>query len=143
MLLSGAAIVTGSFLPWVRAEIRGHGVRVGTGWENVAGDVAHGPWFVLIGAVVVFAGLFALLSRSWKVRWLGAVGALAATVLAVTEMLDITSPGRGVTTHLLAGPWVMLAGGLVALLGAALMRERRVQRRAIVSDSTGAVGAVG
>lgn len=149
LVLCGAAVVAGSFAGWVRADIIGEGIRDGSGWRNVQGEVADGPWFAVLGAVLVLVGMFALFGFVGRWRWTAAAAGIGAVVLGIVEVLDITSPGPGVTTELLGGLWVVIAGGALGALLSLMLPARPYgwsadrHDAATVTDSTGAVGAVG
>ena len=145
MVLSGATIVAGTFAGWVRAEITGAGMANGSGWRNVHGEVAHGPWIATLGAVVVFVGVVALLTWAGRWRWLAVLASVGALALGVLEMVDIANPGPGVRARLLGGLWAVVVGGGAALAGALVLPGGPPRRgdAARVTHSTGAVGAVG
>jgi hypothetical protein len=116
--LGGATIVAGSFADWVRADISTVGIREGTGWRNVNGDVAHGPWFAAMGAVLVIIGACYLVGlRPKLVRWLAAALAIASVGLAIYELYDITDKVPGVVTSVQPGLWIVIVGAVVALAG--------------------------
>ena len=129
--LGGATIVAGSFSDWVRADISGRGIREGTGWRNVYGHLAHGPWFAALGAVVVVIGatyVVGLVPRF--ARWLGVLAAVAAGGLAAYEIHDITTKVAGVTTKLEPGLPIVIAGAVIAILGCLLtVGDRPVSSR--------------
>ena len=114
-LVGGAAVIAGSYGDWVRADVLGVGLVNGSGWENVRGHLADGPVFAALGLVLVLVGatmMFGFASRVGKA--LGALSALGAVGGTIYEIVDITSAGRA---ELLAGPWIMLTGAVVGLLG--------------------------
>jgi hypothetical protein len=116
--IGGAAVVAGSFADWVRADISTIGIREGTGWRNVNGNVAHGPWFAAMGAVLVVLGACYVVGlRPARARWAGVLVALAAIGLAIYEIVDITRAVTGVSTKLQPGLWIIIVGGGVTLVG--------------------------
>jgi hypothetical protein len=116
--LGGAAIVAGSFADWVRADISTLGIREGTGWRNVNGNVAHGPWFAALGAVLVVIGACFLVGLRPRIaRVVGTVLGLVAIGLAIYEIYDITRKVTGVTATVQPGLWIVIVGAGVALLG--------------------------
>ncbi len=120
-LVGGLLLVAGSFLDWVQADIVGEGIRVGSGWSNVSGEIADGPLIAGLGAIVAIWGAITL-AASITGRWVlaGFVAAGAATAVVVFEIVDLTSPTGGVETELQAGVWVMVAGCALALVGAVI-----------------------
>jgi len=113
--------VAGSFLSWVEAEIPAVGVRTGTGWRNIHGNMAHGPWLAALGALMVIAGavaVFRVRSRGWSA--VGLLAALGAAAFVGYEVVDIRGATGGIITSLGAGIWVMLAGAVLGVIGAAM-----------------------
>ena len=132
MVLSGAAVVAGTFAGWVRAEIIGEGIRNGSGWRNVHGEVAHGPWIATLGTVVVSVGAVALVARVGRFRWFAALASAGALALGVLEMVDIANPGPGVSAQLLGGLWAVVVGGGLALVGALVLPGGPPRRRTLL-----------
>lgn len=121
--LAGVAlIVVGSFLPWASVSILGQEVTV----DGMDGDGA----ITLIGGVLVGAlALAAHLQRParWKVVTALVVAALV-TLVAVIDIVDVNSRVADVEGDFAVdieasigiGLWLVLAGGIVATLAAAL-----------------------
>ena len=166
--LGGLLIVAGTFLDWVRADIVGEGIHMGSGWSNVSGSVADGPLIAACGALVAVWGAITI-AGSITARWVlaGFIASGAATAFVVYEIIDLATPSPDVQTELQIGVWVMVAGCALGLLGAliATFRDpgcsssagdepraaadvdsqlvRLIPADGIVRPLTGAVGAVG
>jgi hypothetical protein len=126
LVLGGLALVAGSFMDWVHADIVGVGLRAGTGWSNVQGRLGDGPIIALLGALLVIAG-----SLAWALGpalWRSLVAILTAIVaggIVGYEISDLTKDRVGITTTLQAGVWVMVAGAALALVGAVVVALSR------------------
>jgi len=117
-VVAGATVVGASFADWVEADLRGVGIRRGSGWENVQGQVAHGPWFAALGGVVAIVAALVVAQRAGRSRWLGLGAAMAALGLSVVEVVDLSNPGSGVTAEVLPAIWVLVGAAVVAVLAA-------------------------
>ncbi len=116
--VGGATIVAGSFADWVRADIRSEGILDGTGWRNVHGNVAHGPWLAAMGVVIVVVGAtFVVGFRSRAARWAGIGLGIAAIALGVYEIVDIATAPASINASIQPGLPMCLAGALVGLIG--------------------------
>ena len=152
----GVALVAGSFLPWVTADFLALGVRDGSGWTNVVGNVSYGPGITAVGVGICFLAIAGLLRAGGRwFRVLEGVLALVAVGGVTAIIVDVSTPGAGVTTRLGSGVWTMIVGAVLATVGWALGAagarptaeppDRRAgpsARTAIVPHS-GAVGADG
>ena len=120
-VLAGTLLVASSWMTWVTADIRGAGLRNGNGWQNVYGNLSLGPIVALIGlAVAVASALVAVDVARRGSRAVLAVGCVAAVGLLIWELVDISTPGRGVTSSIGAGIWTMLAGSILAVIALVL-----------------------
>jgi hypothetical protein len=125
-VLGGLGLVAGSFMDWVHADIVGVGLRAGSGWSNVAGNVGDGPVIAVMGALLVVAG-----SLAWAIGpalWRNLVAilvAFAAGGVVAYEIADLTKARVGITTTLQAGIWVMVVSVAVALVGAIVVASSR------------------
>jgi hypothetical protein len=132
LLLGGLALVAGTFMDWVHADIVGAGIHAGSGWSNVQGQVGDGPVIAILGAALAVAGavMFAVGLRT-RGRVLTLFIALGAAAMVVYEYVDLTRHRVGITTTLQAGVWVMAAGSALGLIGAVVgMAARRTTERA-------------
>jgi hypothetical protein len=124
--VGGAVVVAGTFADWVMADVRGVGVRTGTGWQNIRGHVADGPVIAAIALVIVIVGMtFVFDLQSRVARAAGIVASLAVVAFAVYEIADIEATRQGVDTSLRAGIWVMVGGAVLALVGLVVTFGRR------------------
>jgi hypothetical protein len=141
LVLGGLALVAGSFMDWVHADIVGVGLRAGSGWSNVQGSLGDGPLIALLGAVLVIAGTlaWALGPAVWR-SVVAIVVAIAAGAVVAFEVSDLTKARVGITTTLQAGIWVMLGGVLVAFVGAIVVAlgKRTVELPAAPAPPLGA-----
>ncbi len=154
--VGGVALVGGSFMPWVTADFLALGVRDGSGWTNVVGNVSYGPGITAVGVGICFLAVAGLLRAGG--RWFRVVAGLlafAAVGGVAAIVVDVTTPGAGVTTQLGSGVWTMGVGAALGVVGWALgaggarpapappgPRAGAASRTAIVPGS-GAVGADG
>lgn len=152
ILLGGAAVIAGAFLPWLDTG----GVTVGT--ETVTGkpaglDLTYGTAALVAGAAIAVFGLLMLVwpgpTRLWGAgALLGGGVAVAMGVLTLTGIRDVyisfvgSELGRasaeienslgalfdngGISERVALGVYVVIAGGAVALLAGlvALLRGR-------------------
>jgi hypothetical protein len=105
IILGGAGLAIGSFLPW--GEIFGvttSGMDGGDGWFTLTAGI------VLVGVgYLAFTGAVAL------PEWLGWVALVVGAGVAILNYFDISGiEGVGVGI----GVWIMLAGSVLALAGA-------------------------
>ena len=138
LLLGGAAGVAGAaFLPWVTVE--GAPIDLGllragvTGaGKTVAGtDTAAWPAVVGVGGLVAVLALFNLARKLLLLLGVLVTVAGAGLVYYVMNVVDIEAGGNAlkealagalVTSTAGPGPFVLLAGGVAILVGAALNR---------------------
>jgi hypothetical protein len=132
LVLGGLGLVAGSFMDWVHADIVGLGLRAGSGWSNVQGNLGDGPVIALLGALLVVAGslAWALGPAVWR-SIVGLVVAIGAGGIVAYEISDLTKARAGITTTLQVGIWVMLGSAVVALIGAIVvaLSRRTVEER--------------
>lgn len=103
-MIGGVALALGSFLAW--------GTVFGI---SVSGMDGGDGWYTLVGGAVVAAAGFAAYSGSFKLpKWVGWAGLVVGLGVALINFFDIIGTD-GVSIGL--GMWVMLAGGVVAILG--------------------------
>jgi len=116
-VVAGPVIVASSWMTWVTADIRAIGIRNGSGWHNVAGNVSLGPAVAAAGvAVSLGAALTAADVARRFALVLMAVGTVASAGLVAWEIIDISTPGPGVVTSIGSGIWAMLGGTVVAVV---------------------------
>ena len=146
--MAGALLVASSLVTWVRADITGVGMRNGSGWQNVVGNTSHGP-MVAVGGVLLACGaaLVVVGAAHRSARWAMAIGSLIGLGFGIWELIDLTSPGRGVTSSIGVGIWLMFGAAATGLLATSLAlgvpRPRAGIARAATVSVSGAVGAVG
>ena len=100
----GAALAIGSFLAWGTAfGISVNGMDGGDGWITLIG-----------GAVVAAYGFLAYQGKSTLPKWLPWVGLVVGFGVAVINFFDILGTD-GVSLGI--GMYLMLAGGIVAIVG--------------------------
>lgn len=141
VLAGAAALVLGALLPWV--EVRGVpldldwlGVGIPIGGREVAGtDTA--AWPVLVG-VAAFIALLAVLGRARRLvlgLGLAALAAGAALMYYLANVIEIETSGRSeverslaelaVRSSVQAGPYVLLGGAVLIVVGALLHKPAR------------------
>jgi len=100
----GAALAIGSFLAWGTVlGISISGIDGGDGWMTLAG-----------GAVVAVYGFLAYQGKSILPKWLAWAGIVVGLGVALINFSDIQGTD-GVSVGI--GMWIMLVGGIVALVG--------------------------
>jgi len=127
MVLGGALLVIGSFLDW--AEVSDPSSGLGDSETGIGGGDG---WFTLIfGAALLLVGYLiyagqAANSPKW-LGWLGWAGAVLGLALAVFEFTDINSDldtikALGLDGSLGIGVWLIIAGGVLGLIGAIMAK---------------------
>jgi len=146
----GVALVAGSFLPWLTADLTGLGIRQGSGWSNVFGNLSYGPAIAGCGAVVCFLAVLGLMRLGGRAqRIVAALATIVAAGVLVAVVVDLATPGPGVDVTISSGVLVMVVGCALAAvgwaLGAAGARPPRSasDRDAATVPVSGAVGADG
>ncbi len=146
----GAGLVTGSFLPWLTADLTGLGLRQGSGWSNVFGNLSYGPAVAVSGAAICFLAIAGLLRLGGLLqRVIAGVAILGALGVTVAVIVDLATPGAGVGVEVEPGVPVMVAsvvvsgvGWFLGAFGARSGRQVGAREPATVPIS-GAVGADG
>ena len=111
IILGGAGLAIGSFLPW--AEIFG---------ITVSGMDGGDGWFTLIaGIALVVVGYLAFSGGKALPAWLGWAALVIGAGVAILNYFDISGTG-GVSVGI--GMWAMLAGSVLALVGLLLGRKK-------------------
>ena len=135
-LFGAAAIIVGSFVPWV--DIDGDDAdslvdnTLISGWRTSEDVVGDGVIFAAIGGVVAVLGLIVLFNKSnLALRIILILLALAAAVLAVVEAVDIADLATTIedfdgdaTSTFGAGLIVIWAGSLFVLLSGLVAKSR-------------------
>lgn len=112
MMMGGAAaVILGSFMPWIRL-----------GPLTISGMSADGPITLAIGIAMALIALSARASQSNALRYLVMVGALASIMVASIDTHRLVEGGLN---RQLIGPGLsfIFFGALVAFIGA-FLRER-------------------
>lgn len=124
-LLGAAGMVLGAFLTWLA---RGGGSAAGTeiDWRALfLGDLARTGLFRSAGLVVIVLGLLAVLGLALRRGWLTVLaGVLAMAAFAVMVIQEYRADGGIGNVRL--GLWVVLAGGVAALIGGFFASRSRV-----------------
>ena len=122
VILGSCAVVLGTFLGWVRADIPGVGIRAGNGWNDVYDHASFGPGLTFAALVAAVLAAVAVGGyRTWIVRGPAILASLVALGLAIYQQVDIGHPGAGVTASRGPGLWVMIAGAAVCVLASLAM----------------------
>ncbi len=117
----GVGLVTGSFLPWLTADLTGLGMRQGSGWSNVFGNLSYGPAVAVCGAAVCFLALAGLLRLGGRFqRIIAGIAILGALGVVVAVIVDLATPGPGVGVDVEVGVPVMVASILLGAAGWAM-----------------------
>jgi len=100
----GAALAIGSFLAWATViGISVSGMDGGDGWMTLIG-----------GAVVAAFGFMSYQGKSVLPQWLAWAGIIVGFGVAIINLFDILDTD-GLSVGI--GMWLMLAGGVVAIVG--------------------------
>ncbi len=111
IILGGAALAIGSFLPW--GEILG---------ISASGMDGGDGWFTLISGVVLAAvGYMAFSGGKALPAWLGWAALVVGAGVAVINYFDISGI-EGLSVGI--GMWIMLAGSVLALVGLLMGRKK-------------------
>ena len=129
-LLGAAGMIYGACLSWLRVP----GVDANAPGTEVQWDVFFTPnadasgFFGSAGFVIVVLGVLAVIGLAFRTGWLtslsGAVAVAAMILLAIT-FYRVAEIDLGVENFGL-GAWLIVAGGLVALIGGFFGARRRV-----------------
>lgn len=125
-LLGAGAMIVGALLDWVAdvPETTGTLAPIKVFWSVDPGGDAS--FFTSAGAIVILLGLLALVGLAFRTGWLtrlaGALGIVAFVLFLITlyriEFADLGIGDIGL------GLWVILVGGIVALIGGFLGSRR-------------------
>ncbi|HEX7463723.1 MAG TPA: hypothetical protein VF382_02360 [Actinomycetota bacterium] len=125
-MIGGGLVLLGSFLPW--ATIRS-AVLSSPGSLSVNGTDGDGQITLVLALVIVGIGVVGLMGRPrfWLISLIA--GCLAALV-AVIDIIDVSRTAGEVESAYLdasvgIGLWVVLAGAVVAVVGAWFLRAGR------------------
>lgn len=124
-LLGAAGMILGSFLTWLaRDDVSAAGT--GLDWRVLFfGDLARAGMFRSAGLIVIVIGLVALLGLALRRGWLTVLaGVLAIVAFAVMVIQEYRADGGIGNVRL--GLWVVLAGGVAALIGGFFASRSRV-----------------
>jgi hypothetical protein len=134
--VGGLLVVVGSFLTWATLTIDATSFGGQKESQSVQGfDASDGKISLAIGVILIVAGLVAMRSKAAGGRRgmgiLAIVGGLAAIGLGIFEVMDIKNDldalvsglglPDGVASHSIGiGLWIIIAGGLIGLVGGVL-----------------------
>jgi hypothetical protein len=129
-IIGAAGMIIGAFLKWLdQADQIGTQIEVQILWSlQVAGE---SNFITSVGFVCIVLGLLALLGLAFRTGWLTRVaGALAIVVFVLYAITVYRVPGDAGVGNIGIGPWVVLAGGILALIGGFLGTRTVVQQPA-------------
>ncbi|HKY14106.1 MAG TPA: hypothetical protein VJM33_04225 [Microthrixaceae bacterium] len=118
--LGGLKLVAASFLPWVRADVRGQGIVLGSGWNNIAGEIGHGPLVAGIGTVLAVTGALAVVGIFIRQGQFAVLFSILAAGVVVYQIIDIATPASDIETSWAVGTYLMVVGVAVAFVGSLL-----------------------
>jgi hypothetical protein len=133
-LLGAAGLIVGGLLQWWD-DMVGTELTVKALYQTTFTETDQ--FVTSVGAVAILLGLIAVLGlvapSGWLTRLAGALGVVMFIMFAV-QAYRATSSVDAVLDHLGAGAWVVLGGGLVALVGGFLGRPRMLTGATRVRD---------
>ena len=118
--LGGLMLVAGSFMPWVRADVSGQGIVLGSGWDNITGEIGHGPLVAGLGTVLAVVGALAVVGVVIRQGQFAVLFSLLAAGVVVFQIVDIATPSDDIETSFGVGVVVMVAGVVIAFVGSLL-----------------------
>jgi hypothetical protein len=127
-VIGAAGMIVGAFLKWLdQADQIGTEIEVQVLWSlDVAGESS---FITSVGFVTIVLGLLALLGLAFRSGWLTRIAGALAIVLFVLYAITIYRvPGDAGVGNIGIGPWIVLAGGVLALIGG-FMGTRTVVRQ--------------
>jgi hypothetical protein len=114
-LIGAAAMIVGAFLDWVSTR---SGVDLGISvlWHT---NLHTGRYFfTTVGFAAVVLGLLAILGLAPRTGLVTRLAGVLGIVLIVLFVITVyRAPGNFDIGSLSAGPWVVLVGGVIALVG--------------------------
>jgi hypothetical protein len=129
-VIGAAGMIVGAFLKWLdQADQMGTEIEVQVLWStNVAGESG---FVTSVGFVAIVLGLLALLGLAFRSGWLTRIaGALAIVVFVLYAITLYRVPGDSGVGDIGLGPWIVLAGGVLALIGGFMGTRTVVQQTA-------------
>lgn len=135
-VLGAASMVVGAFLDWFPAEQAPPGGTEGTSmnWSIFysTDDPFGAGFFTSAGFVAIILGILAVVGLAFRTGWLtrlaGALG-IVAIVLYTISLYRVEDAGFGIG-DLGIGAWLVLAGGILALIGGFLGTRTVITRAA-------------
>jgi len=118
--LGGIIAIVGVFLPWVTASVLGVGISV-SGWDAYSTLGSYEPLIVLIVAIVTL--LVAVLTKGMIQKWGTTIFGLITLILGAYYAMNVASVAGdaaqfvGVTVSVGYGLYLVIVGGIVALIG--------------------------
>ncbi len=134
-IVGSAGLIIGAFLKWfAEAEARGTEINIRVLWTF---ELPEETSFVTsVGFVAIVLGLLALVGLAFRTGWLtrvsGALGIVLFVLLVITVYRVPTElAGRDLSLGDIGlGAWIVLAGGILALIGGFLGTRTVVTRPA-------------
>jgi uncharacterized membrane protein len=111
-LLGAAGLIVSGFLDWVDGRL-GVDMTVRSLWMTRFHGT--GNFVATVGFVVIVLGLLAIVGLAPRTGWLTRLAGALGVVVFILFLIQVYRGGRSVA-DLQAGPWVALAGGVVALI---------------------------
>jgi hypothetical protein len=129
-VIGAAGMIVGAFLKWSdQADQIGTEIKVQELWStNVSGESS---FVTSVGFVTIVLGLLALLGLAFRSGWLTRIaGALAIVVFVLYAITIYRVPGESGVGNIGIGPWIVLAGGVLALIGGFMGTRTVIQQPA-------------
>jgi hypothetical protein len=129
-VLGAAGMIVGAFLKWLsQADQLGTDIEVQVLWSfNIEGQAG---FVSSVGFVTIILGLLALVGMAFRTGWLTRIaGALGIVVFVLYAITLYRVPGDAGFGEIGIGAWLVLIGGILALIGGFLGTRTVVQQPA-------------
>lgn len=133
MILGAILLFIGPMLTFASFDLSGAGAEFEADFRSLLGDqsgyeLEEGSTYVLFGGILLVIGIVLLFARRGAVRrvlavvaFLAAAAALVAGYIDATGVAEVVEASLGFLTGSAGtGPWVVVAGSLLALVGSVL-----------------------
>ena len=140
-IVAAAGVAASTFLPWVRVDIEGLGLRSGNGWTNVVGGTSWGPLLVFLAVVAALGAAPAVANvRSTSATVVAVVASATAVLVAVAQFVDVVRSHAGVDASPRYGVVALVASSLLLVLACVVIAGAGRPAKVSAPRAVGAVG---